>query len=64
MGTAVGQMAQAPFPAGAAPASAAPAKSLKDELTELKELFDGQLISQGEYDTQRAAIMKKHGMGN
>ena len=64
MGTAAGQMAQAPFPAGAAPAAAAPAKSLKDELTELKELFDGQLITQGEYDTQRAAIMKKHGMGN
>jgi len=64
MGAATGQMAQASFPAGAAPAPAAPAKSLKDELTELKELFDGQLITQAEYDTQRAAIMKKHGMGN
>ncbi|HEX9082360.1 MAG TPA: SPFH domain-containing protein, partial [Holophagaceae bacterium] len=64
MGAAAGQMAQAPFPAGAAPtAPAAPAKSLKDELTELKDLFDSQLITQAEYDTQRAAIMKKHGMG-
>jgi membrane protease subunit (stomatin/prohibitin family) len=64
MGAAAGQMAQAPFPAGSAPAApAAPAKSLKEELTELKELFDGQLITQAEYDTQRAAIMKKHGMG-
>ena len=57
-------MGQQAFPAGAAPAPAAPAKSLKDELTELKELFDGQLITQAEYDTQRAAIMKKHGMGS
>ena len=61
------QMGQQGFPAGNAPApaaAAAPAKSLKDELTELKELFDGQLITQAEYDTQRAAIMKKHGMGS
>ncbi|WP_257311799.1 SPFH domain-containing protein [Geothrix fuzhouensis] len=59
------QMGQQGFPAGSTPAApAVPAKSLKDELTELKELFDGQLITQGEYDTQRAAIMKKHGMGN
>jgi len=58
------QMGQQGFPAGSAPAApAAPAKSLKDELTEIKELFDGQLITQAEYDTQRAAIMKKHGMG-
>lgn len=58
------QMAQQPFPAGtAAPAAAAPAKSLKEELTELKDLFDSQLINQAEYDTQRSAIMKKHGMG-
>jgi membrane protease subunit (stomatin/prohibitin family) len=67
MGGAAQQMAQQPYPAGAgapgaAPASAAPAKSLKDELTELKELFDGQLINQTEYDAQRSAIMKKHGM--
>ncbi len=55
-------MGQQGFPAGNAPA-ATPAKSLKDELTELKELFDGQLINQVEYDSQRAAIMKKHGMG-
>ena len=50
---------------GAAPASApaAPAKSLKEELTELKDLFDSQLINQAEYDAQRGAIMKSHGMG-
>lgn len=59
------QMGQQGFPTGNAPAApAAPAKSLKDELTDLKELFDGQLITQAEYDTQRAAIMKKHGMGS
>jgi len=60
------QMGQQGFPAGNAPsgAAAAPAKSLKEELTDLKELFDGQLINQAEYDAQRAVIMKKHGMGN
>jgi membrane protease subunit (stomatin/prohibitin family) len=64
MGGNLGQMAQTPFPAGTAPATpAASAKSLKEELTDLKELFDSQLISQVEFDTQRAAIMKKHGMG-
>jgi membrane protease subunit (stomatin/prohibitin family) len=66
MGMAGQQMAQAPFPQGSAPAPtvpAVPAKSLKDELTELKELFDGQLITQAEFDAQRGAIMKKHGMG-
>jgi len=57
------QMGQQGFPAGAAAAPAAPVKSLKEELTDLKELFDGQLINQTEYDTQRAVIMKKHGMG-
>ncbi|MFN7957158.1 MAG: SPFH domain-containing protein [Holophagaceae bacterium] len=57
------QMGQQGFPAGSAPAAAAPAKSLKEELTDLKELFDGQLITQAEYDAQRAVIMKKHGMG-
>jgi membrane protease subunit (stomatin/prohibitin family) len=63
MGGAMGQMAQAPYPAGqAAPAPAAPAKSLKEELTELKDLFDSQLISQAEFDKQRTAIMAKHGM--
>ncbi len=55
-------MGQAPMAAPAAPA--APAKSLKEELTELKDLFDNQLISQAEFDAQRAAIMKKHGMGS
>ncbi len=67
MGGAMGQMAQAPFPAGSAPAApsvpAVPAKTLKEELTDLKDLFDSQLITQQEFDTQRAAIMKKHGMG-
>ena len=64
MGGDLGQMAQTPFPAGTAPAApAAPAKTLKEELTDLKELFDSQLITQVEFDTQRAAIMKKHGMG-
>jgi membrane protease subunit (stomatin/prohibitin family) len=58
------QMGQQAFPASPAPAPAAPVKSLKDELTELKDLFDSQLINQAEYDGQRAAIMKKHGMGN
>ena len=63
MGGVMGQMAQTPFPAGTAPAApAAPAKSLKEGLMELKDLFDSQLINQQEYDTQRAAIMKKHGM--
>ena len=57
------QMGQQPFPAGNAAASATPAKSLKEELTDLKELFDGQLISQAEFDASRAVIMKKHGMG-
>ncbi len=64
MGAAMGQMAQQPYPAGTAQPAAAPAaKGLKEELTELKELFDGQLISQAEYDAQRAVILKKHGMG-
>lgn len=49
-------------PAAAAAAASAPAKSLKDELTELKDLFDSQLISQAEFDKQRGAIMAKHGM--
>ncbi len=49
-------------PAAPAAAPAAPAKSLKDELSELKDLFDSQLISQAEFDKQRAAIMAKHGM--
>ena len=57
------QMGQQGFTAGSAPAAGAPAKALKEELTELKELFDGQLINQAEYDAQRAVIMKKHGMG-
>jgi membrane protease subunit (stomatin/prohibitin family) len=58
------QMGRQGYPVGAAPAApAAPAKSLKEELTELKDLFDSQLISQAEFDTQRGAIMKKHGMG-
>ncbi|MFZ1375819.1 MAG: SPFH domain-containing protein [Geothrix sp.] len=56
-------MGQQGFPAGNTPAPTAPSKSLKEELTDLKELFDGQLISQVEYDAQRAVIMKKHGMG-
>jgi membrane protease subunit (stomatin/prohibitin family) len=68
MGGAMGQMGQMPYPAGSASpqaaAPAAPAKSLKDELTELKDLFDSQLISQAEFDAQRGAIMKKHGMGS
>ena len=63
MGGAAQQMGQQPFPAGNAPAPAAPVKSLKEELTDLKELVDGQLITQAEYDGQRAVIMKKHGMG-
>ncbi len=58
------QMGQQTFPAGAAAAPAAPAKSLKEELTELKDLFDSQLINQAEFDAQRTAIMKKHGMGS
>ncbi len=65
MAGAAQQMGQQGFPAGsapAAPAPSAPAKSLKDELMELKDLFDSQLINQAEYDTQRAAIMKNHGM--
>jgi membrane protease subunit (stomatin/prohibitin family) len=56
-------MGQQGFPTGVAPAAATPGKSLKEELTDIKELFDGQLITQIEYDAQRAVIMKKHGMG-
>ena len=56
-------MGQQGFPAGSAPAPAMPAKSLKEELTELKDLFDSQLINQRECDAQRGAIMKKHGLG-
>jgi len=63
MGGAMGQTAQAPYPQGtAAGQPAAPAKTLKEELTELKDLFDSQLITQAEFDKQRAAIMAKHGM--
>jgi len=63
MGGNLGQMAQAPYPQGmAAPQAAAPAKGLKEELTELKDLFDSQLITQAEFDKQRAAIMSRHGM--
>jgi membrane protease subunit (stomatin/prohibitin family) len=63
MGGALGQMAQAPLPQGTAPTPpAAPARSLKEELTELKDLFDSQLITQAEFDKQRTAIMAKHGM--
>ena len=64
MGGAAQQMGQQPFPAGNAAAPAAPAKSLKEELTDLKELFDGQLITQAEFDASRTVIMKKHGMGS
>ena len=66
MAGAAQQMGQQGFPAGsapAAPAPSAPAKALKEELMELKDLFDSQLINQAEYDTQRGAIMKQHGMG-
>ena len=63
MGAAMGQMAQQPYPAGTAQPAPASAKGLKEELTDLKELFDGQLISQAEFDAQRAVILKKHGMG-
>jgi membrane protease subunit (stomatin/prohibitin family) len=66
MGSAMGQMSQMPYPHGNGQPQSVPAaasKSLKDELTELKDLFDSQLITQPEFDAQRAAIMKKHGMG-
>ena len=64
MAGAAQQMGSQGSPAGNAPAApVAPAKSLKEDLTDLKELFDSQLITQAEYDTQRATIMKKHGMG-
>ena len=64
MGGAMGQMVQAPYPGGTAPAAPTPpSKSLKEELTELKDLFDSQLITQVEFDTQRVATLKKHGMG-
>jgi membrane protease subunit (stomatin/prohibitin family) len=56
------QMGQQVAPSGNVPAPAA--KSLKEELTELKDLFDSQLINQAEYDAQRGAIMKSHAMGN
>lgn len=63
LGTAGQQLGQQPFPAGNAAPAPAPSKSLKDELTELKELFDGQLITQAEFDAQRAVILRRHGMG-
>jgi hypothetical protein len=44
------------------PPAAPPARSIKEELTELKDLFDSQLINQSEYDAQRTAIMRRHGM--
>ncbi|MDP2877544.1 MAG: SPFH domain-containing protein [Holophaga sp.] len=53
-----GQMGQSASP----PATAPVAKTLKEDLTDLKDLFDSQLISQVEFDTQRTNIMKKHGM--
>jgi membrane protease subunit (stomatin/prohibitin family) len=56
-------LGQQGFPAGGASTPSVPVKSLKEELTELKDLFDSQLINQVEYDTQRTAIMKQHGMG-
>jgi len=56
-------LGQQGFPGGSASAAPVSAKSLKEELTELKDLFDSQLINQVEYDTQRTAIMKQHGMG-
>ena len=64
MGGALGQMAQAPYPQGLAAPQAAPvpAKSLKEDLTELKDLFDSQLITQVEYDKQRVAVLARHGM--
>ena len=63
MGGAMQQMQQQPAPAGNAAPAAAPGKTLKEELTDLKDLFDSQLISQAEFDAQRGTIMKKHGMG-
>ena len=54
-----GQMAAG---GGQQTAPSAPAKSLKEELTDIKELFDSQLITQAEFDAQRQAIMRKHGM--
>ena len=63
LGAAGQQLGQQPFPAGSAAPAPAPAKTLKEELTDLKELFDGQLITQAEFDAQRAVILRKHGMG-
>ena len=64
MGQAAAQMNQGLGQMGqTAPAPAAPAKTLKEELTDLKDLFDSQLITQAEFDAQRGAILKKHGMG-
>lgn len=65
MGNMMGaQMGQAAQGMGQMPpaAAAAPARTLKEELAELKDLFDSQLINQAEFDKQRAAIMAKHGM--
>ena len=47
---------------GQQPAPSTPAKSLKEELTDLKDLLDSQLITQTEFDAQRQAVMRKHGM--
>ena len=63
MGQAVaGQMGQAAHGGHAAPIAPMQGKSLKEELTDLKELFDSQLITQAEFDAQRQTIMHKHGM--
>jgi len=69
MGGAAGQMQQQAYPQGFAQpqtvipaAPTAPAKTLKEELMELKDLMDSGLINQAEFDKQRGAIMVKHGM--
>jgi multidrug resistance efflux pump len=52
MGSAMVQLAQAP----------ATVKNLKEDLTEIKDLFDGQVITQAEFDQRRSAIMARCGM--
>jgi membrane protease subunit (stomatin/prohibitin family) len=63
VGNQMGQAMGGAAAGGQPPPSSVPAKSIKEELTDLKDLFDSQLITQAEFDAQRQAIMRKHGMG-
>jgi membrane protease subunit (stomatin/prohibitin family) len=60
MGQAMAGALQPGAPAAAAPApAAAPAESIEDRLGKLKGLLDKGLISQGDYDSTKAELLKK-----